>query len=222
MKRLLLLPIILFFAQCQNNKQVKLIEQYVCTTEGVRSDLSFKPLKLEEISSIKATDSMLFFMTDTLPTSFIWKGDSCYFIYPDNNGSLQDEVMAKAEIDSEQVSWIHLRNNHEKSLIEAKTNLKGIEKASYEHSYAYTSFMTDLYESSVDNAEKSIKIIDDYLEDLESAKKYALFNNDSILLRRFECTYSIINPILKIKQTQTQIFYFDNNLTKVIDSFLKK
>ena len=222
MKKLLLLAIILSSVGCQNNKQIKLIEQYVCTTDGVTSDLSFKSLNLEEISSIKATDSILYFMTDTLPTKYIWKGDSCYFIYPDDNGSLQNEVMAKAEIDSQQLSWIHLRKSHEKSLIEAKANLKGIEKASYEHSYAYVSFMTDLYESSINNAEKSIKIIDDVIKDLESAKKYSLFNNDSVLLRAFECTYSIVNPVLKIKQTQTQIFYFDNDISKVIDSFLKK
>lgn len=226
MRKFLLFVCIAFAIGCESHKQTKLIEYFVCTKDGVTSELSFKMTNLKELVPITVTDSMLYFMADTMPTKYIWKGDSLYYTYPDRDGSLINDVMSKSTIESQIQSWSEMRKQHEKNLIEAKSNLKGverdIERDTYNRSYAFTSFMKNMYESSIESDEKSISIIDEVLEDLKSAKKYSLIPHDTRLLRAFECTYSIINPVLKIKQTQTQIFYFDNELTKVIDSYLKK
>jgi hypothetical protein len=226
MKKLLLLVFIASVIGCESHKKTKLIEFFVSTKDGVTSNLSFKMINLKEIIPITVTDSMLFFLADTIPTKYIWKGDSLYYTYPDRDGSLINDVMSKSIIDSQILSWSEMRKRHEKDLSEAKSNLKGverdIERDTYNRTYAFTSFMKNLYESSIESAEESISIIDGVLEDLKSAKKYSLIPSDTRLLRAFECTYSIINPVLRIKQTQTQIFYFDNDLTKVIDSYLKK
>lgn len=226
MKKLLLFAFIVYVIGCESHQQTKLIEYFVSTKDGVISDLSFKLINLKELVPITVTDSLLYFTTDTLPTKYIWKGDSLYYTYPNRDGSLINDVMSKSRIDSQIISWSEMRKRHKKDLIEAKSDLKGIEKDierdTYNRSYAFTSFMKNLYESSIESAEKSIFIIDGVLEDLKSAKKYSLIPPDTRLLRAFECTYSIVNPVLRIKQTQTQIFYFDNEITKVIDSYLKK
>ena len=56
------------------------------------------------------------------------------------------------------------------------------------------------------------------IQNLEKAKKYSLMPFETILLRSFDCTYSMLNPILKIKQTQTRTFYFDQELAKILSS----
>ena len=52
---------------CSHNKQKNLIESYVCTTDGVLSDLNFKAIKLAETKPIKVFDSLVFFVYGSMP-----------------------------------------------------------------------------------------------------------------------------------------------------------
>jgi len=222
MRKILFITISIIFAGCVKNEQRKLIESFVCTTDGITSDLSFKMIKLEEISPITATDSMIFFQSGYLPLKYTWNNDSLSFIYKDEDGTSVEKTITKSLIDSEIVFWVKQKSINETSLKEATTNLNDLEYKSTNHSYTYISLMTDLFESSINSSEESIRIIEGYLDTLALAKRYSKIDPDTILSRAFNCTYSIFNPVLKVKQTMTQTFYFDNDLSKVICSYLKK
>lgn len=218
MKKLLFFAFVLGLTGCTDNKQSKHIETFVCTKDGVTSDLSFKIIRIEEKSSITVTDSMLFYITDILPAKYIWKGDSLQFSYMNEDGAFTDETISKSQIDSEMVFWVNQRAEGEQSLTEANANLKDIESNPKSRSIAYTSFMTDLFKSTIESSEKIVKVSEDKIYGLDQAKRYSQIPPETRLLRAFVCTYSIFNPLLKVKQTQTQTFYFDNKLLKVVCS----
>jgi len=106
MKKLLLLALIIGLIGCGNNKLTKLIESFVCTTDGVTSDLSFKMIELEEISTITATDSIVYLLwSESIPLKYVWNGDSLSFSYQDEDGTLENETISIARIDSNLISF---------------------------------------------------------------------------------------------------------------------
>jgi hypothetical protein len=221
MKKILLVIAIIFLIGCSNNKQVKLIEAFVCTTDGVRSDLSFKMIKLAEISPITVIDSMFFFFLDTMSTRIVWTTDSVELFFQTKYGKV-DTTVAKTFIDTigrvidkDIVVWTKMRDDTKNSLVENKAKLKEQEFKSNNY---VTKIMTEMYQSLVESNENSLSGIEDQLANLAEAKKYSKIPLNNTLLRAFDCIYSIINPILKVKQTQTQTFYFNLDLTKVIAS----
>jgi hypothetical protein len=218
MKRLLLFALISGLIACNENTQTKLIGSFVCTRDGVTSDLGFKIVKLVEIAPVTVTDSMLYFIVNTLPEDYKWIGDSLSFSYLNENGVTKNETIAKTQIDSEMVFWVTQRAEADSSLTEAKANLESIQKSSDKHSFDYKSFMTNLFQSTIESSEKIVEVSDLKIHALTSAKRYSRMRSDDRLLRAFECTYSILNPNLKVRQTQTQTFYFDNALLKIVSS----
>jgi hypothetical protein len=203
---------------CGNNGPAKLIESFVCTKDGVTSDLGFKKIELREISPITATDSMLYFIIDTLPIKYAWKKDSLSFTYLNENGTLKNETISKSQIDSELVFWVNQRDEGEKSLNEANENIKDVIKNSRDHSFTYESFMGKLFKSSLESSEKIVEISKNKIRRLNLAKKYSYFLPETKLLRALDCKYSILNPLLKVRQTQSQTFYFTKDMAKVVSS----
>jgi hypothetical protein len=218
MKNLIFFVWIIGLYGCGNNKPAKLIESFVCTKDGVTSDLGFKKIQLKETSPLTATDSMLYFIIDTIPINYAWKSDSLSFTYLNENGILKSETISKSQIDSELVFWVSQRDEGEKSLLEANANIKDVIKNSRDHSFTYESFMGKLFKSSMESSEKLVEISKDKIRRLNLAKKYSYFLPDTRLLRAFDCTYSLYNPILKVRQTQSQTFYFTKDLAKVVSS----
>jgi hypothetical protein len=225
MKKLLILAFVSCLLGCGNNKQIKLIELFVCTTDGITSDLDVKVIKLKETTQITALDSALYFNFVDRFIKIIYIRDSVKFSYKEDNGVLSDTTFPRKAIDSlyinidkQLASWNKMKEENLKSLDETKSNLRKIELESLKYSYAYNSVMTNLYKTVLESDEKQKEIIDETLTDLNSAKKYTKYPPETIISRGFDCTYSIFNPVLKIKQTQTQTFYFDKELTKIFSS----
>jgi hypothetical protein len=223
MKKSLFILIIVALASCGKDQKAKILESYVCTNNGITSDHNFKIKYFKEIDPITATDSMIYLMCDTIPTKYYWSGDTVHFTYPDSTGSLKLGRIQKFELDNAITSWIAMQKNYEKEFDEMNTKLLTIEiliekDETNPAQASTTAFIKNHYEHSLKATEKAIKFMNETLSTLKSAKKYSLLPSETILLRAFNCTYTIINPELKIKQTQTQTFYFNNDLTKVVAS----
>lgn len=213
MKKFLLLAFIFGLIGCGNNKKINLIESFVCTIDGVTSDLNFKSLKLGEVQPIFATDSLLFFWCDTIALKYTWHGDTLFYTYPYEDGSLINNTFSRARLDSSLIS----SKNFIESNLTFLNNCKGKLEETFKK-YPFDMEFMNFQQETIDMIQESLNESKEYIAKLESAKKYSQMPSDTVLLRAFDCTYSILNPLLKVKQTQTQTFYFDSELTKVICS----
>jgi hypothetical protein len=222
MKKFLLLAFIFGLIGCGNNNKINLIESFVCTIDGVTSDLNFKMIKLTEIDPITAIDSLTKLVCDTVVSKYNKQGDFLSFTYPDKDGTQITDTITKSDIDNTIERWIKEIEECKKNLKEAKADLSNlllpVELNSLNYSTDYINIMSDLYKTSIESNEGYIELAKSFIESYNSIKKYLQMPSDTVLLRAFDCTYSILNPLLKVKQTQTQTFYFDSELTKVICS----
>jgi len=187
------------------------IELYVCTTDGVTSDLNFKMISLEEIAPITATDSMLYYYAGTLPASYYWDGDSIHFKVFDFDLYEWNDVMTISKIDEYIWKVDSSLNEGEEVLTELKTMHEKMQ-----NNYSISSSEMVKINSIIEDQEQIIDEGKESLNHLNLAKEYSKLPKDTVLGRRYNCTYSILNPVLKLKQTQTKTFYFNDELTQVL------
>jgi hypothetical protein len=204
---------------CSNNKQKKLIESFISTSDGVISDLKFKMIKLDEKSPITVSDSIVFLVIGNIPIKYLWVGDSIKGTYPNEKGTSNPFAFSKSTIDTLLSSQVDYKSYLLSSInkINIEIGKLQFDEATDPNPYInYSSFinryeeMKDKYKQKLDN-EVATRI-----QELKLVKKYFQIPLETILLRAFDCTYSIFNPALQVKQTQTKTFYFDKDLTKVI------
>lgn len=196
MKKLLFFASILCLVSCENKEKFKLIETHVCTTDGVLSNLKFKGIDLKETVPITVVDSIVFLV---------------YGYMPEKQEKLTDSI--NGTIDTLLNDNIEYKELLLKQIEEINGSIQKLE---------IDGVLEDIvikYKEMIDQREIELEKTEITIKKLELAKAYCKMPSETVLVRPFDCTYSIFNPLLQVKQTLTQRFYFDNNLTKVIGSY---
>jgi len=230
MKKTIFFSIIIFCifltgCNTQQNKQKKLIESFICTSEGVVYDLKFKMINLEEKRAITVSDSIVFLVYGKIPIKHTWYRDSIKAtilnegFFPFNGNTLVDVNFKKSIIDT----MLKIEINHKDySLIQIKdieNTIKELEIKEVFNTNPYLNYTSFIYryKSMLNEIKLDIENNTDIeINKYKLAKKYSKISTDVVLSRVFDCTYSIFNPKLQVKQTQTKTFYFNNELTKII------
>jgi hypothetical protein len=220
MKKLLLLVFILCLIGCINNKQKKLIESFVCTKDGVISDLNFKMIKLGETTPITATDSAVFWCVGEMPLNYVWIGDTVKGTYLNEGDTLKEYFVPKSNIDTLLKFFYDDRDfnlkqiQKDKGWIQEYETGKTPEDPYHPKELTIQSLKNDIKYWEENNA----NLVDPYIKKYKQVKHYFQLPPETPLSRSFECTYSLLNPELQVRQTMTRTFYFDNELTKVFGS----
>jgi len=205
MKKFLLPFTFIFYFGCGNDPIAELIESYVCTTDGVLSDLDFKAIEIKETTAITSTDSMIY--------SFY---DSDHFSYSKLTSLKYSPTSDGFVVSIERVDGLPIEDTFKLERIDIFL------ESTEEYLTKMKELRSDVGSYFGRGSKDYIRMggdIDKALEEIslyEKAKAYSLMPPGTIIARSFNCTYSIFNPSQQVKQTQTRTFYLDPEFTKVL------
>lgn len=220
MKIKILFLSLLIILGCSGSQQEQLIKDYVSVIDSVKSDLKFKLIQIKEGTPITVIDSIIYFIYERMPIKFIAAGDSFKITMLGNDGKPFEKQFEKSIIDT----LLEINNEDKNLQLEIIHYNDSLEKAlrkdmivNFNPYIDYEHYINDAF-NDISKAEKDLIDVNKEISVLEKAKEYSKLPLQTILSRSFDCTYSIFNPLLHVKQTLTKRFYFNSELTKVLGS----
>jgi hypothetical protein len=176
-------------------------------------------IQLDEKSPITASDSIVFLVIGKIPIKYMWVGDSIKGTYTNEKGTSNPFAFSKFTIDTLLKSQIDYKSFLLNSINKMNVEIQKLQldAATDPNPYInYSSFISQYEVMRDEDRQRLENEVATKIQEFKLAKKYCQIPFETILLRAFDCTYSIFNPLLQVKQTQTKTFYFDKDLTKVI------
>ncbi len=211
MKKVIYLAVIALsftFVSCGYNKEEKMLHDYVqkgmMKTFNVEiSELDFKINNIKKIGVVKASDSMNILKVEL---ATLWKSNPSQELIDTLSFKFVKNVLSK----SIKVQDTLYKGYHDLVLLSIKSD-------NYIDKYKYKQKREKAMKNKLESERGLLKV-----ENIE--KKYKIYSKkpDSILQTKYEGVYSIVNPVLKVKQTFDKTFYTNAKGSTFVSSEDKK
>lgn len=189
MRNILLFLLLVFFSSCGMNEVEKLVADYEQSFGNSKMDLKFKPIQTTFVKNITARDSAKFYQ------QFY---DSAF------NAHIEARLLVIEDMENYLADWIVKRNEADGALKSVYNNIV----VDYEDRLVE---LKDRFEIAKNNPDDLFK------EEWLDKKKYYELKADEILCIVYEVEYSILNPVLEIKQIKKNKYFISADKTSIID-----